>query len=147
MADDLDRSGGQLVGRLRSGPLDAAPGQDVDYWYVPADPEPAAAERTINLRDYWAILVKRKWLILACVLSTLALGIGVTVLTTPIYTANATLQIDREAARVIVGQDVQPQEQFTAGEESSKPSMDCSAAGRWPNAWRSRLGSLGTSGF
>jgi uncharacterized protein involved in exopolysaccharide biosynthesis len=117
MADDFGRSGGQLVGRLRGGPAEVSPGQDVDYWYVPTEPEPVATERTINLHDYWAILLKRKWLILASVVSMLALGIGVTVLTTPIYTATATLQIDREAARVIVGQDVQPQEQFTAGEE------------------------------
>jgi succinoglycan biosynthesis transport protein ExoP len=47
----------------------------------------------------------------------LVLGIAVTLLMTPIYTASTTVQIDREAARVLDVAEVQPRESMIQGEE------------------------------
>lgn len=71
----------------------------------------------IDLSVYWRLAIKYRLLILGCFLAALALGAAVTLLTTPIYTANASLQIDREAARVFNAEDIMPSESLIQGEE------------------------------
>jgi succinoglycan biosynthesis transport protein ExoP len=59
-----------------------------------------AATGGMDLQKYLRI-VMRHWLIIAAaVVVCIGLAIGKTLLTTPIYTATGTIQIDREAARV-----------------------------------------------
>lgn len=71
----------------------------------------------VDLAEYWRLAVKHRFLILGALLAALVLGAVVTMLMTPVYRASTTLQIDREAARVLNVDDVQPQESLVQGEE------------------------------
>ncbi len=59
-------------------------------------------QSSFNLLKYWGIFVKHRWVFLAGVLLALCYGYGKTVLATPIYRASATIQIDREAPKLVV---------------------------------------------
>lgn len=71
----------------------------------------------VDLATYWRLALKYRFLIIGCFLGALVLGATLTLLMTPIYTAQATLQIDREAARVLDSEDVAPRENMMMGEE------------------------------
>lgn len=71
----------------------------------------------VDLTTYWRLAVKYRWLILGAFIGALALGAAITLLMTPVYTARATLQIDRESVRVLNVDDVSPRETATSGEE------------------------------
>ena len=72
----------------------------------------------VDLAVYWRIAMKHRFLILGCFIGVLALGAALTLLMTPKYTAVATLQIDREAARVFNSEEgVTPSETLIQGEE------------------------------
>ena len=72
---------------------------------------------TIDLASYWRLALKYRFLIIGCFLGALVIGATLTLLMTPIYTAEATLQIDREAARIIDSEEVTPRENMMQGEE------------------------------
>jgi succinoglycan biosynthesis transport protein ExoP len=55
----------------------------------------------IDLREYWRILVKRRWTVFATVAMVMVIALVGTLLTTPVYRAVATLQIERNAAQVV----------------------------------------------
>lgn len=76
-----------------------------------------ADQAALDLSVYWRLALKHRLLILACFFGALIVGAAVTLLLTPIYTAQATLQIDREAARVFNSEDVSPRESMIQGEE------------------------------
>ncbi|MBK7042818.1 MAG: polysaccharide biosynthesis tyrosine autokinase [Rhodanobacteraceae bacterium] len=63
----------------------------------------------INLLDYWNILVKRRWTVLGLMLILLFAAFINTLLTTPIFRAGATIQIDRETLNVVNVEGVTPQ--------------------------------------
>ena len=65
--------------------------------------EEAEPDKTFNILEYWRILYKHKWVILAAVALALAAGFAMTMLTRPIYTAVVTLKIDRESANTAIG--------------------------------------------
>ncbi|KQY84856.1 hypothetical protein ASD25_07535 [Brevundimonas sp. Root1423] len=67
--------------------------------------------------DYWRLALKHKFVLLGSLLTALVLGTTATLLMTPIYTATSTIQIDREAARVLDVDEVQPRESMIQGEE------------------------------
>lgn len=71
----------------------------------------------VNISEYWRFAVKHRLLILSALVAALILGVTATLLTTPIYTATATIQIDREAARVLDVEDGAPKESMIQGEE------------------------------
>jgi len=71
----------------------------------------------VDLAAYWRLALKYRFLIIGCFLGALVIGATLTLLMTPVYTAQATLQIDREAARVIDSEDVTPRENMMQGEE------------------------------
>jgi capsular exopolysaccharide synthesis family protein len=81
-------------------------------WSERGDDEPV-----IDLAAYWRLALKYRFLIIGCFLSALVVGATITLLMTPIYTARATVQIDREAARVFNTDDVTPTENMAAGLE------------------------------
>lgn len=58
-----------------------------------------------------AMLFREKFTILAIMLSTLLLGLAITLLMTPKYSAKATVQIENEAARVLDTEDLSPVQQ------------------------------------
>ncbi|MDI6623114.1 MAG: polysaccharide biosynthesis tyrosine autokinase [Brevundimonas sp.] len=73
--------------------------------------------QVLDLAVYWRLALKHRILILGCFFGALAVGTALTLLMTPIYTAQATLQIDREAARVFNSESVAPSESLIQGEE------------------------------
>lgn len=62
----------------------------------------------LNLGIYWHIIVKHRFVIGGAVLAALAIGVLLTLMTTPIYRATATIQIDREATRVVDIEGTEP---------------------------------------
>lgn len=60
-----------------------------------------ADDGEINLVDLWRIVVKRRWTIITFFLIVVTAVVTATFLMTPIYRAILTLQIDREAPRVV----------------------------------------------
>lgn len=54
---------------------------------------------------YWRLLLKNRFLILGAVVAAVVIAVVVTLLSTPIYTATTTVQIDREAQRVLNTED------------------------------------------
>src|ERR1700690_2257018 len=59
---------------------------------------PPTASHVPSLWDYWPILLRHKWTILAAVLVALAMGTVVALSTTPIYEAVGRIVINREGA-------------------------------------------------
>lgn len=82
-----------------------------DDWLTDAE-KPA-----FDLGAYWRLALKHRIPIIGCFLAVLGIGAALTLLMTPIYTASATLQIDREAARVFNAEDVTPRESISQGED------------------------------
>lgn len=69
------------------------PGQD---WL--ADDEDADA---IDLRAYWAVVMRRKWTVLTFFAIVVVAVMTATYLTTPVYRASTTLQIDAEEMKIV----------------------------------------------
>jgi len=59
---------------------------------------PVAPGRVPSLWDYWPILLRHKWLILAAVVAALGIGTVIAFSTTPIYEAVGRIVINREGA-------------------------------------------------
>lgn len=70
-----------------------------------------------GLAQYWRLALKHRLLIAGIFIVALVIGAAFTMLTTPMYTATTTLQIDREAARVLNVEDTSPRESMVQGEE------------------------------
>ncbi|HZA01886.1 MAG TPA: exopolysaccharide transport family protein, partial [Hyphomicrobiaceae bacterium] len=61
-----------------------------------------------TLLEYWRIINKRKWVIVSILAAVFALGALRTLMTTPLYTATARLQIDRNVTKVVEGGNISP---------------------------------------
>src|SRR5918992_5706268 len=70
----------------------------------------SGSDEALNLRDYWRVLVKRKWTILIFFIIAVAITAVSTFLMTPLYRATVILQIDREAPKVVQFGAVDPVE-------------------------------------
>lgn len=66
--------------------------------YVPAY---AKAQDTLDLREFWKTLVRQKKLVLGITAGIILLALLLTVLSSPVYRATASLQIERESTKVI----------------------------------------------
>src|SRR5665213_25521 len=60
-----------------------------------------------QLLSLWRIFSKWRWLILSSVVAGLLLGVVATLLTTPIYRGTATIQIERDAPKIVNVQGLQ----------------------------------------
>ena len=115
--------GGDREGRRPGEVVPAEATRRPTQWQVmsPGPPAPMADEGDLpfhlDLLVYGRTLLKYRWTILVSILAALTIGAAVTYLMRPIYTAQATLQIDREAAKVVNVQDVTPSDELVAGEE------------------------------
>jgi capsular exopolysaccharide synthesis family protein len=78
--------------------------------------EPKRDEDEIDLRTYWQIIHKRRWLVFGVLASVLALTLLVTLLTPPVYRATTTLQIDREAMQVVQVEGIDEPEAANSGD-------------------------------
>lgn len=70
-----------------------------------------------DVTEYVRLGLKHKFVLIGCLLAAVLLGMLATLLMTPKYLATATLQIDRESARVLDVAEVAPREALVAGEE------------------------------
>lgn len=68
-------------------------------------------EDSINLRHYWSVILRRKWTVLTFFAIVVVAGMTSTYLTTPIYRATTTLQIDQEEAKIVQYEQVQSSQQ------------------------------------
>jgi succinoglycan biosynthesis transport protein ExoP len=68
-------------------------------------------EDSINLRQYWAVIMRRKWTVLTFFAIVVVAGMTATYLTTPIYRATTTLQIDQEEAKIVQYEQVTSNQQ------------------------------------
>jgi succinoglycan biosynthesis transport protein ExoP len=93
-------------------PRAAPPGSEREQPY-PFFQAPPGAQ--VDLTAYGRSLLRRRWTVLATLAVALAIGAAVTLLTRPVYTAEATLQIDRENEKVVSRDESTPQDNF--GEE------------------------------
>src|SRR6185503_13931536 len=67
---------------------------------------PATEDRTAHLRDYWRIVWRHSWTVLAIFAGTLLLTGLVTFMKTPIYRATATVEAQTQTRRATAGPDV-----------------------------------------
>jgi len=58
-------------------------------------------EKEFEFLQYWQVIVKHKWTVIAAFTIVVLTGLMVTLLTTPMFRATSTLQIDRQAMRVV----------------------------------------------
>jgi succinoglycan biosynthesis transport protein ExoP len=88
--------------------------QNVSRFPVPYSPSPEPTiymyepdmEDRINLLDYWRVIVKRRWIILALVCVVLAVTAIATWKATPVYRATIQLQIDPEQSNLLPFSDM-----------------------------------------
>lgn len=69
--------------------------------------EPEASD--FNFVQYWRLLLKHRLVIGGCMAAAVLLGLIATLLTTPVYRATTTIQIDKEAAQIVDVQGVEPE--------------------------------------
>ena len=93
----------------RRGPLLAAPGAASAG--TDSDLAPAVGEPLPLLPQALSILRRRKWFIVGVLAIALLLGLGATLLATPLYTASSTLEIRRDAGNFINVEGVEPEQQ------------------------------------
>src|ERR1700730_2317933 len=100
-------NGQQLVSVTPSAPTTSG-----GYGYGGAYPaiNPETTGFVAKLFEFWWILKKRRWVALSVLLAFLAIGLLLTLMTTPLYTATVRLQIDRNVAKVVEGGNVVPLE-------------------------------------
>jgi capsular exopolysaccharide synthesis family protein len=84
---------GRQIGAARDNSLGPLAAPDGSLYEEP--------EFALNILKYWGLFLKHRWLFLAGTMIALCLGYGVTFLITPIYRASATIQIDKEAPKVV----------------------------------------------
>lgn len=99
---------GRLVSAAKIAPAKYEPYHHVGA-YGGAPPDPTSDLR-LNILECWRILNKRKWLILSVLVASVAIGSLPKLMETPLYTATARLQIDRNVAKIIEGGNVTPVE-------------------------------------
>lgn len=56
----------------------------------------------MDFKDYWGVLLRRKWLIVVPVLASIGLAVSMNTLTEPVYRASARIRIEREPTRTFV---------------------------------------------
>ena len=82
------------------------PGMAVHHQHSPGGPE----DDSISLREYWDVIVRRRWTVLTCFAIVVVAVMTATFLTTKIYRASLTLQIEQQESKVIGIQGVSPSE-------------------------------------
>ena len=112
MSDDLSRQlirreAGEAPGRRE---LAARGSNSLISESLELQGHPGVDDDRINLREYWHVLLKRKWTVLLFLAVVLAAAVFTTLLMTPLYQAKTTLQIDLDTLKVTQFQSVTPTE-------------------------------------
>jgi succinoglycan biosynthesis transport protein ExoP len=71
----------------------------------------------IDLLEYWRILVKRRWTVLATIAMVMVIALVGSLMTTPIYRSVATVQIERSAMQVIQVGGVNDESGYSVGND------------------------------
>jgi succinoglycan biosynthesis transport protein ExoP len=71
----------------------------------------------IDLLEYWRILVKRRWTVLATIAMVIVIALVGSLMTTPIYRAVATVQIERNSVQAIQIGGVNDADGYNAGND------------------------------
>ena len=102
LANDPNRrpEGGQLVLAAQNLPAARDPYGVLAGYPITGTETPGHSYLDIIL-EIWRIVYKRKWLILAIAAAFFTIGTLRTLMKTPLYTATARLQIDRNVAKII----------------------------------------------
>jgi capsular exopolysaccharide synthesis family protein len=64
----------------------------------------------INLLEYWHVLLARRWIVAGVGVAVFAVALVFTLLSTPVYRASSTLQIERETLKIMDVQGLTPTE-------------------------------------
>jgi polysaccharide biosynthesis transport protein len=72
----------------------------------PTSAEAGAREQSAHFWDYWRVVRRRRWIVLAFFLASVAIGVTLTANTPPTYRATATLKIERDAPRILKFEEV-----------------------------------------
>jgi polysaccharide biosynthesis transport protein len=107
--DDSHATPGRLVPASQTLPVARDPYGEVGGYY-PASVMESEGGDGFDLREYWRILNKRKWVVISVLIACVALGAIYTLMQTPLYTATVRLQIDRNVSKVVEGGNVTPME-------------------------------------
>lgn len=75
--------------------------------------QPGEEEEGVDLLHYWRIIVKRRWTVLSVMVAAIALAVIQTMMTTPLFQATATIQIDYEPIRVVNAEGVIPNADYS----------------------------------
>jgi succinoglycan biosynthesis transport protein ExoP len=90
----------------------------VTAWEESQIADPTEGAQGLRLLEYWRIVYKHKWIIVAAVAVSLAVGLVATLLTPRVYTAITTIEIDRETSNVVgANMDVAPVERLSRDQE------------------------------
>ncbi len=80
--------------------------------------DPSEGAQSLKLLEYWRIVYKHKWVIVAAVVVAMAIGLVGTLLTPRVYTASTTIEIDRETSNVVSqNMEVEPVERLSRDQE------------------------------
>ncbi|MEA3275986.1 MAG: polysaccharide biosynthesis tyrosine autokinase [Pseudomonadota bacterium] len=71
-------------------------------------------EDVIDLREYWNVLMRRKWTLITVLAVSMVVALLVSFLSTPIYRSTLLLQIEREEGKVLEYQSLTPEETVNA---------------------------------
>jgi capsular exopolysaccharide synthesis family protein len=107
--DDSRATPGRLVPAAQSLPAARDPYGELAGYY-PASVVESEGGDGFDLREYWRILNKRKWVVISVLVACVALGAIYTLMKTPLYTSTVRLQIDRNVTKVVEGGNVTPME-------------------------------------
>jgi capsular exopolysaccharide synthesis family protein len=75
--------------------------------------ESGEEEEGVDLLHYWRIIVKRRWTVLSVIVAAIALAVIQTMMTTPMFQATSTIQIDYEPIRVVNAEGVIPNSDYS----------------------------------
>ena len=75
-----------------------------------AGPRAPEKEDAIDLREYWRVLVRRRWIVFTFLGIALVGAVLGTYLSTPLYRGTLLMKIDRESEKVLEYQNVMPEE-------------------------------------
>lgn len=73
-------------------------------------------QQRLHVAAMWGAIMKHRWVILGSVVAWLFIGVAITLLMQPMFTARTTLQIDREASKVLDVEGLVPAEALTGNE-------------------------------
>lgn len=101
-----------------AGPRSGGPQRQGNESGDPRSPALAVEDNGLDIGRYLGILLRHRFLIGGAIVAALIIGLAATLLMTPIYTAKATIQIDRETQQVLGnGTESAPRDNLVNGVE------------------------------